>query len=146
MSWFKKVFSWQNSQETKVLYQKTEDRKSNQTDDKQEEEGEKITESIFKIDETQSSQSSQSSKSSWWSSWSSLSSQLAVKKENLAMTRIMMMRNGGNHFVALQIKKKKRNQWKYQLKQQLIKTIIKKMIIKKMTMTKTMTKEKLNFL
>ena len=146
MSWFKKVFSWQNSQETKVLYQKTEDRKSNQTDDKQEEEGEKITESIFKIDETQSSQSSQSSKSSWWSSWSSLSSQLAVKKENLAMTRIMMMRNGGNHFVALQIKKKKRNQWKYQLKQQLIKTIIEKMIIKKMTMTKTKMKEKLNFL
>ena len=35
-----------------------------------------------------------------------------------------MMRNGGNCFVAVQIKKKKRNWWKYQLKQQLIKTII----------------------
>ena len=49
------------------MYQKTEDEKSGETDDKQEGEDEKIIESEFKIDETQSSQSSQSS---WWSSWS----------------------------------------------------------------------------
>ena len=49
------------------------------------------------------------------------------------MTRMMMIRNGGNRFVAVQIKKKqkKRNKWKYQLKKQLTKTKIKKMIIKK---------------
>ena len=54
MSWFKKFFSLQSSQETKVVYQKTEDEKSDETDDKQE-----GTESESKIDKTQSSQSSQ---------------------------------------------------------------------------------------
>ena len=71
MSWFKKVFSSLSSQKTKVVYQKTEDEKSDETGDKQEREDTKITESEFKIDETQSSQSSQSS---WWSFWSDLSS------------------------------------------------------------------------
>ena len=47
MIWFKKLFSSQSSQETKVVYQKTEDEKSDQTDDKQEGEDEKITESEF---------------------------------------------------------------------------------------------------
>ena len=47
MSWFRKAFSSQSSQETKVVYQKTEDEKSDQTDDKQEGEDEKITESEF---------------------------------------------------------------------------------------------------
>ena len=61
MSWFRKVFSSQSSQEAKVVYQKTEDEKSDETDDKQEGEDEKIAESKFKIDETESSQSSQSS-------------------------------------------------------------------------------------
>ena len=34
MSWFKKVFILQSSQETKVVYQKAEDEKSDKTDDK----------------------------------------------------------------------------------------------------------------
>ena len=41
MSWFKKVFSPQSSKETKVVYQKTEDEKYDETDDKQEAEDEK---------------------------------------------------------------------------------------------------------
>ena len=41
MSWFKKVFSPQSSKGTKVVYQKTEDEKSDETDDKQEGEDEK---------------------------------------------------------------------------------------------------------
>ena len=41
MSSFKKLFSSQSSQETKVVYQKTEDEKSDETDDKQEAEDEK---------------------------------------------------------------------------------------------------------
>ena len=41
MSWFRKVFSSQSSQEAKVVYQKTEDEKSDETDDKQEAEDEK---------------------------------------------------------------------------------------------------------
>ena len=47
MSWFKKVFSSQSFQETKAVHQKTEDKKLDETDDKQEgEDGEdeKITE------------------------------------------------------------------------------------------------------
>ena len=76
VSSFKKVFSSQSSQETKVVYQETEDEKSDKTDDKQ-----AATESGFKIDETQSSQSSQSS---WWSSWSGLSSQYSSQKKELS--------------------------------------------------------------
>ena len=56
MSWFKNVFSSQISQETKVVYQKTEDKKSDETDNKEEEEDEKITVNEFQIDKTQSSQ------------------------------------------------------------------------------------------
>ena len=56
MSWFKNVFSSQISQEAKVVYQKTEDKKSDETDNKEEEEDEKITVNEFKIDKTQSSQ------------------------------------------------------------------------------------------
>ena len=40
------------------MHQKTEDENSDETDDKQEGEDEKITEIEFKIDQTQSSQSS----------------------------------------------------------------------------------------
>ena len=81
MSWFKKVFSLQSSQETKVVCQKTEDEESDETEDKQEGEDEKIRESEFKIDETQSSQNSQSS---WWISWSGLSSQYSSQKRELS--------------------------------------------------------------
>ena len=56
MSWFKNVFSSQISQEAKVVYQKTEDKKSDETDNKEEEDDEKITVNEFKIDKTQSSQ------------------------------------------------------------------------------------------
>ena len=56
MSWFKNVFSSQISQEAKVVYQKTEDKKSDETDNKEEEEDEKITVNEFQIDKTQSSQ------------------------------------------------------------------------------------------
>ena len=56
MSWFKNVFRLQISQETKVVYQKTEDKKSDETDNKEEEEDEKITVNEFQIDKTQSSQ------------------------------------------------------------------------------------------
>ena len=81
MSWFKKVFSSLSSQKAKVVYQKTEDEKSDETGDKQEREDTKITENEFKIDETQSSQSSQSS---WWSFWSGLSSQYSSQKRELS--------------------------------------------------------------
>ena len=63
------------------MHQKTEDEKSDQTDNKQEGEDEKLTESKFKIDKTQSSQSSQSR---WWSSWSGLSSQFSSQKRELS--------------------------------------------------------------
>ena len=81
MSWFEKIFSSQSSQETKVVYQKTEDEKYDETDDKPEREDEKIMESEFKIDETQSSQSSHTS---WWRSWSTLSSQYSGQKRELS--------------------------------------------------------------
>ena len=81
VSWFEKFFSSQSSQETKVVYQKTEDEKYDETDDKPEREDEKIMESEFKIDETQSSQSSHTS---WWRSWSTLSSQYSGQKRELS--------------------------------------------------------------
>ena len=62
------------------MYQKTEDEKSDKIDDKQERRW-KITESEFKIDETQSSQSSQRS---WWIFWSDLSSQYSSQKRELS--------------------------------------------------------------
>ena len=81
VSWFENFFSSQSSQETKVVYQKTEDEKYDETDDKPEREDEKIMESEFKIDETQSSQSSHTS---WWRSWSTLSSQYSGQKRELS--------------------------------------------------------------
>ena len=63
------------------MYQKIKDEKSDKTDNKQEGEDEKLAQSEFKIDETQSSQSSQSS---WWSSWSGLSSQYSSQKKELS--------------------------------------------------------------
>ena len=63
------------------MYQKIKDEKSDKTDNKQEGEDEKLAESEFKIDESQSSQSSQSS---CWSSWSSLSSQYSSQKKELS--------------------------------------------------------------
>ena len=59
MSWLKKIFSWQSSQETKVYYKVEKDKK--------EEEKQQVTEpkiENLQIDDSQSS---------WWSSWSSLS-------------------------------------------------------------------------
>ena len=80
MSWFKKVFSSQSSQETKVVYQKFEDEKSNKTDNKQEEEDEKIIEN----QEENQEENSQSNQSSWWSSWGVLSYQFTSKKRELS--------------------------------------------------------------
>ena len=59
MSWLKKIFSLQSSQETKVYYEVNKDKK--------EEEKQQVTKSEIEnlqIDDSQSS---------WWSSWSSLS-------------------------------------------------------------------------
>ena len=76
MSWLKKIFGLQSSQETKVFYEK-----DTQTV-KQEDESE-ITEWNFeelKIDDTQQSdEATQSSEESWWSSWSGLSQQFTTK-------------------------------------------------------------------
>ena len=80
MSWFKKVFSSQSSQETNVVYQKVEDEKSNKTDNKQEEEDEKIIEN----QEENQEENSQSSQSSWWSSWGGLSYQFTSQKRELS--------------------------------------------------------------
>ena len=81
MSWLKRVFSTQSSQETKVYY-----KKGSQTD-KTEEDKEKteseITESKFEeinIDDNES-QSTQSSQDMWWSSWSDLSQPFTLKGE-----------------------------------------------------------------
>ena len=68
MSWLKKIFTSQSSQETKVYYEK-----DNQTiNKKEEEEKSKITESKFEemqIDDSQvSDEATQSSQESWWSS------------------------------------------------------------------------------
>lgn len=71
ISWLKKLYSLQ---ETKVKYEKSksEDKKDDETDNKQEE---KVTESKFKIDESQQTEESSNTQSSWWSSWSRWGSQ-----------------------------------------------------------------------
>ena len=60
MSWLKKVFGSQFSQETKVYYGKKEEKEKK--DEKEKMENLQIDDS--QIDESQSSQES------WWSSWS----------------------------------------------------------------------------
>ena len=78
MSWLKKIFGSQSSQETKVYYEKdTQTAKNNDES--------KITESHF--DETQiednqiSNEATRSSQESWWSSWSGLSQPFTSKGE-----------------------------------------------------------------
>ena len=72
MSWFKKVFS---SQQTKVACEKSKsESESKNKEDKKEGEEETVTVSEFKIDEIQESSES-SSQNSWWSSWSGLRTQ-----------------------------------------------------------------------
>ena len=62
MSWFKKFFGSQLSQETKVFYEK-----KNENEEKKEEDELKIEE--LQIEE----ENQESSQKSWWSSWSRLS-------------------------------------------------------------------------
>ena len=67
MSWLKKIFSSQSSQETKVYYEIEKDKK--------EEEKQQVTKSEMEnlqIDDSQSS---------WWSLWSGLSQKLKSKGE-----------------------------------------------------------------
>ena len=78
MSWLKKVFGSQSSQETKVYYEKDTQTAKNHDESK-------ITESHF--DETQiednqiSNEATRSSQESWWSSWSGLSQPFTSKGE-----------------------------------------------------------------
>ena len=73
MSWFKKVFSLQQSNETKVVYEKSKSKRENENkEDNKEVEEEIGTVSELRIDETQESSGS-SSQNSWWSTWSGLS-------------------------------------------------------------------------
>ena len=66
MSWFKKVFSSQKSNETKVVYEKSKSkRESENQEDNKEGEEETVTVSELKIDECQESSGS-SSQNSWW--------------------------------------------------------------------------------
>ena len=70
MSWLKKIFGSQSSQETKVYYKRDTQTAKNESESK-------ITGSNFEevqIDDTQHSIGTiQSSQDSWWSSWSGLS-------------------------------------------------------------------------
>ena len=72
MSWLKKIFSSQSSQETKVYYEVEKEKK--------EEEKQQVSES--KIENLQID----NSQSSWWSSWSGLSQKFPnspkVEKQN----------------------------------------------------------------
>ena len=116
------------------------------TDDKQEGEDEKITESEFKVEETQNSQSSQSS---WWSSWSSLSSQYSSQKRELSDGKDDEDdEKWWQSFCNSLDKKEKEKEEPMEIPTQTAvdKDDNKKVIIKKMMMTKTMMKEKLNFL
>ena len=114
------------------------------TDDKQEGEDEKITESEFKIDETQNSQSSQSS---WWSSWSSLSSQYSSQTRELSNDKDDEDdEKWWQSFCNSPDKKEKEEPMEILTQTAVDKDDNKKVIIKKMMMTKTMMKEKLNFL
>ena len=71
MSWLKKVFGWQSSQETKVYYEK-----SKEQGEKKEEEPQI---SDLKIDEC-NNENSQESDNSWFSSWSGLSTTFDLPK------------------------------------------------------------------
>ena len=116
------------------------------TDDKQEGEDEKITESEFKIDKTQNSQSRQSS---WWSSYSSLSSQYSSQTRELSDDEDDEDdEKWWQSFCNSPDKKEKEKEEPMEILTQTAvdKDDNKKVIIKKMMMTKTMMKEKLNFL
>ena len=80
MSWLKKIFGSQSSQETQVYYEK-----DTQTVTQKQEEESKITESNFEevqIDDSQpSNEATQSSQESWFSSWSGLSQPFTPKGE-----------------------------------------------------------------
>ena len=73
MNQFKKVFSLQQANETKVVYEKSKSESENK-EDKKEGEEETVTVSELKIDESQESIRS-SSQNSWWNTWSGLSTQ-----------------------------------------------------------------------
>ena len=80
MSWFKKIFTSQSSQETKVYYQK-----DTQTDQQKEEEKKSETEAKFEelqVDDSQvSDEATKLSQKSWWSGWSRLSQPFTSKYE-----------------------------------------------------------------
>ena len=73
MNQFKKVFSLQQANETKVVYEKSKSESENK-EDKKEGEEETVTVSELQIDKSQESSGS-SSQNSWWSTWSGLSTQ-----------------------------------------------------------------------
>ena len=79
MSWLKKTFGSQSSQERKVYFEKSTETTKN-------EDNSKIVESNFEEAEIEDSQctnvATQSSQESWWSSWSELSQPFTSKLEN----------------------------------------------------------------
>ena len=84
MSWLKKIFGSQCSQETKVYYDKS-------TETTKKEDDSKTTESNFEEAEIDDSQytnvATQSSQESWWSSWSGLSQPFTSKCEKKRLKR-----------------------------------------------------------
>ena len=138
MSWLKRVFGSQSSQETKVYYEKSKGER--------EKKEEKHQISTLKIDEA-NNENSQESDNSWFSSWIGLSKKLIrlkAKRKNLVMT-MKRKTNGGAHFAAKRETKAKASpfslpnqaaranqpkQQTYQCKLALIRTIITKMMKK----------------
>ena len=79
MSWLKKTFGSQSSQERKVYFEKSNETTKN-------EDNSKTVESNFEEAEIEDSQctnvATQSSQESWWSSWSELIQPFTSKLEN----------------------------------------------------------------
>ena len=100
MNWFKKVFSLQQVNETKVVYEKSKSESENK-EDKKEGEEETVTVSELKIDETQESIRS-SSQNNWWNTWRGLSTQFnSSQKRELHDNKLhdnYRMKKGGAPF------------------------------------------------
>ena len=143
MSWFKKVFSSQSSQETKVACKIPKK-------DKKDNEDPQISSLKIEVEKEGQENAEETSQECWFSSWSGLSTTFdspKVKKENSVMTMRKRI-SGGVHFVANKEMKAKANRFSlikqalevnhhkqqtYQPKLLLTWMIIKKMTIMKMT-------------
>ena len=107
MSWLKKIFGSQPSQETKVYYEKDTQTAKNHDESK-------ITESHF--DETQiednqiSNEATRSSQESWWSSWSGLSQPFTSKGEKRDLSDYESEEQSSESFCSDSTKKDKSSQ------------------------------------